>query len=168
MTDTELQQKRLIAAAIDAGIAIGLGVVTAIVALIAGMISHWLYLLVMLAGAAAQLAYLLGRDVIAGDRSFGKKTQGIKVVTTSGAPVTLMDSVKRNAILGIGSAAYLVWVFLSAVIFWVPFLGCLVTLVLWLGSLVGIVAVIIEVVKVIQDPAGIRLGDQFASTRVTR
>ena len=55
MTDTELQQKRLIAAAIDAGIAIGLGVVTAIVALIAGMISHWLYLLVMLAGMMAWL-----------------------------------------------------------------------------------------------------------------
>lgn len=164
MTDTELQQKRLIAAAIDGGIAIGLSVVMVVVAVIAGMISHWLYSLVMLAGAVAQLAYLLGRDVIAGDRSLGKKTQEIKVVTTSGAPVTLTDSIKRNAILGIGSAVYVVWALLS----FIPFLGCLVTPLLALGSLAGFVAVIIEVVKVFQDPAGVRLGDQFASTRVTR
>jgi uncharacterized membrane protein YhaH (DUF805 family) len=164
MTDTELQQKRLIAAAIDGGIAVGVMVVMVIVAIVAGFISPWLYKLVMLAAAAAQLAYVLARDVIAGDRSLGKKTQEIKVVMTTGAPVTLVDSVKRNAILGIGSAVSVVW----ALVAFVPFLGCLVTPLLALGSLAGMAAVIIEIVKVIQDPAGVRFGDQFASTRVTR
>jgi uncharacterized RDD family membrane protein YckC len=164
MTDTELQQKRLIAAAIDGGIAIALFIVAWILGVIAGMISHWLWSLMILVGAAAQLAYLLGRDILAGDRSFGKKAQDIRVVTTTGAPLTLTDSIKRNAILAIGSAVYVIWALLS----FIPFLACLVTPLLALGSLAGVIAVIIEVIKVIQDPAGVRLGDQFASTRVTR
>jgi len=164
MTDTELQQKRLIAAAIDAGIAIALAIVVGIVGAIVGHIAVMLGALVGIAGQAVLLAYILLRDIISGDRSLGKKTQEIKVVTTSGAPLTAMDSIKRNAILAIGSALGLIWAMAGLI----PFLGCLLTPLMILGSLVSLVVVIIEVVKIMQDPAGIRLGDQFASTRVTR
>jgi hypothetical protein len=165
MTDTELQQKRLIAAAIDAGIAIALAVAIAIFAAIIGrVIMPMLGAFVNILGQAVLLGYILLRDIVSGDRSLGKKTQEIKVVLTSGGPITAMDSVKRNAILAIGSALGLIW----AVAGLVPFLGCLLTPLMILGSIISLVAVIIEVVKIFQDPAGVRLGDQFASTRVTR
>ena len=91
MTDTELQQKRLIAAAIDAGIAIALAIVVGIVGAIVGHIAVMLGALVGIAGQAVLLAYILLRDILSGDRSLGKKTQEIKVVTTSGAPLTSVN-----------------------------------------------------------------------------
>jgi hypothetical protein len=164
MTDTELQQKRLIAAAIDGGIAVGLIAVTYIGAMVAALIWYRLSHIAMFVGYVVVLAYVLGRDVIGGNRSLGKMTQEIKVVTTSGAPLTLVDSVKRNAIFGIGAALVLVYTLLS----FVPFLACVAAPLLWVGWLANVVAVILEIVKIMQDPAGVRLGDQLASTRVTR
>ena len=35
-------------------------------------------------GSLISLGYILGRDVVAGDRSLGKKIQDIRVVTTAG------------------------------------------------------------------------------------
>jgi uncharacterized RDD family membrane protein YckC len=165
MTDTELQQKRLIAAAIDGGIAIALAIGIAIVgAIFARVIAPMLGALVGILGQAVLLGYILLRDIIGGDRSLGKKTQEIRVVTTNGAPVTAMDSIKRNAIFAIGSALGLIWAMAGLL----PLLACLLTPLMLLGSLISLVAVIVEIVKVIQDPAGVRFGDQFASTRVTR
>jgi hypothetical protein len=164
MTDTELQQKRLIAAAIDGGIAIVLAIVIGIVGAIMGHIVVMLGALVGVAGQAVLLGYILLRDIVSGDRSLGKKTQEIKVVTTSGAPLTAMDSIKRNAIFAIGSVLGLIWAMAGVI----PFLACLLTPLMVLGSIISFVAVIVEIVKILQDPAGIRFGDQFASTRVTR
>jgi hypothetical protein len=165
MTDTELQQKRLIAAAIDGGIAIALAIGIAIVGAIFGrVIAPMLGALVGILGQAVLLGYILLRDIISGDRSLGKKTQEIRVVTTSGVPVTAMDSIKRNAIFAIGSALGLIWAMAGLL----PFLACLLTPLMLLGSFISLVAVIVEIVKIIQDPAGVRFGDQIASTRVTR
>ncbi len=165
MTDTELQQKRLIAAAIDAGIAIALAIAIAIFGAIVGhVIAPMLGGVVGVLGQVVLLAYILLRDIIDGNRSLGKKAQEIKVVTTSGAPLTAMDSIKRNAILAIGSVLGLIWAMAGLI----PFLACLLMPLMFLGSLVSLAMVIIEIVKIIQDPAGVRFGDQFASTRVTR
>lgn len=179
MTDKELQKKRLIAAAIDVaiGIAIGLafGLVSVVLGLVVGRMGSGgggaaaMYGVRILAflGALVSVGYMLGRDVLGGGRSLGKKFQNINVVTTAGQPIGFMDSVKRNIIFGIGSLLGLV----SATLKLVPCLGDAVACVLVplniLGYVVAIVAVIIEIVKITQDPAGIRLGDQWANTRVT-
>jgi hypothetical protein len=46
--------------------------------------------------------------------------------------------------------------------------SCLLFPLVLLGCLVGLVAAVVEVVKIVQDPAGIRFGDGFAGTRVVR
>ena len=91
MTDTELQQKRLIAAAIDIGIAIAIGLVFVVVGFAVGagtaMAAHssdsagvggvamFLPRLIGFAGAIISVGYMLGRDMLGGDRSLGKKLQ---------------------------------------------------------------------------------------------
>jgi hypothetical protein len=177
MTDTELQQKRLIAAVIDIAISIVVGVVTGIgmwvMAMVAArgegsgtammIVSHILGFV----GALVGLAYILLRDILAGDRSLGKKLMNIRVVAGNGS-ITMMDSIKRNAIFAIGSVLGL----LQATLLLIPCLGamvsCLLTPLFLLGWLVGLVAVVVELVKVVTDPAGVRFGDQFAGTRVVR
>jgi uncharacterized RDD family membrane protein YckC len=180
MTDSQLQQKRLIAAAIDIGISIVISCVFWAVALVLGFVLTrasggggggrvaLLYVPRVLGflGAAIGLGYVLGRDLLGGGRSLGKKLQNIRVVTASGAPIGAVDSIKRNAIFAIGSAFGM----LSATLQLVPCLGdvvaCVILPLAWLGYVVSLVAVIVELVKITQDPAGIRLGDQFAATRV--
>jgi uncharacterized RDD family membrane protein YckC len=184
MIDTELQQKRLIAAAIDFGIAFGLYVVFWIVAVIvglgAGMASHasdsaavggvamYLPRLVSFVGSLLSLGYVLGRDVLGGERSLGKKFQDIRLITLDGHPINFMDSAKRNAIFAIGSALGL----LSATLHLIPCLGdvvaCLILPLVILGGLLGVAAVVIEIIKILQEPAGIRFGDLWAETRVVK
>jgi hypothetical protein len=184
MLDNDLQQKRLIAAAIDFGIAVAAYVVFGIVALIvgvgAGMASHasdsaavggvamYLPRLVSFVGALLSLGYVLGRDVLGGGRSLGKKLQDIRLITLDGHAVTFVDSARRNAIFAVGSTLAL----LSATLHLVPCLGdivaCMIVPLVFLGGLVGVAAVVVEVLKIVQEPAGIRLGDQWAETRVVK
>lgn len=176
MTDQELQKKRLIAAAIDVAIAVAIGFAFAIAGTVVGFAvtraSHaagpiaasFLNLL----GSIVSLGYILARDVLAGGRSFGKQLQGIHVVNAAGQPVTFTESAMRNAIFAIGSTLGV----LAAVIGLLPCLGafvnCLLTPLWLLGGLASLGAGIFELVKITQDPEGIRLGDQWANTRVTR
>ncbi|HEY6546844.1 MAG TPA: RDD family protein [Vicinamibacteria bacterium] len=180
MRDADLQQKRLVAAAVDVGIAIALWAVFMLVSMVLGLGSSFasgdsglatgaavfLPRIVGFVGALVSLGYILGRDVLAGDRSFGKKLQKIRVLGPGGQPVTFVDSAKRNAIFAIGS----VLTFLSATLQLVPCLGDAVACLLfplWLGgALLGLVAVVLELVKITQEPEGVRMGDQFAQTRV--
>ena len=177
MTDSELQQKRLIAAAIDIAIAVGIMVVfwvgAFVFVLLAGSNSGsgvlpYVGRVLGFLGALLSLGYILGRDVLAGGNSIGKKTQGIRVVTTGGAPITFVDSAKRNAFFAIGSILGLV----SATLGLIPCLGdavnCLLLPLRLIGLVVGLVVAVIEIVKITQDPEGIRLGDSFAGTRVVR
>ena len=83
MTDRDLQQKRYIAAAIDVVVAIGLGLAFGLVGMIAGfaftratstsMIGVYLPRVVTFVGSLVSLGYILGRDLVAGDRSLGKQ-----------------------------------------------------------------------------------------------
>ncbi len=177
MNDSALQQKRLIAAAIDIGVAFALALVLGIGSLVASfiigaaagrdsMLSAWVPRLVGFGTSLIYVVYIFGRDVFGGARSLGKKTQEIRVVTTAGAPIGLMDSVKRNAIFGIGSLLAL----LSSTLGLVPVIGvvlsCLLTPLIIIGALASLAAAVVELIKITQDPAGTRFGDQIAGTKV--
>jgi len=174
MQDSDLQQKRLMAAAIDAAIAIAIAVVFGTIANVMGVgaglagrgggfmgfVPH----IIAFVGAAVLLAYVLLRDSIVSGQSVGKKIMGLRVVLTSGQPMTLMDGVKRNALFAIGSALGLI----SATLQLLPCLGGCLAWPLWiLDSLATFAIVVIEVFNIIQDPNGVRLGDKMAYTRVT-
>lgn len=178
MTDRDLQNKRFIAAGIDIAIAIALGLAFGIVAVIMGFvfghstgssgIGNYVPRVISFLGALFGLAYILSRDILAGDRSLGKKLQDLRVVSLGGGPIGLMESVRRNALFGIGSALGL----LSATLQLLPCLGdavaCLLAPIWVLGALVALGVAIYELIRIAQDPQGIRLGDQFANTKVTR
>jgi uncharacterized RDD family membrane protein YckC len=175
MTDSQLQQKRLAAAAIDFGVLIafmvlmiGVGwalVCTGALAEIDGVAGHIIYSLLVVAWAFASLGYVLGRDVVAGDRSLGKKVMGLRVVTVTGAPIGFVESAKRNALFAPGFAVAA----LSSLIQAIPIVGCLACL-LWplraVATVAGLVAVVYELVMIFQEPDGVRLGDKMAGTRV--
>jgi len=178
MTDRDLQQKRIIAAAIDIVVAIGIGLVFGVVGMVAGfaftratsssMVGVYLPRVVGFLGALVSLAYVLGRDVLAGDRSLGKQVQNLRVVTVTGAPIGIMESARRNAIFAIGSALGVI----SATLQLIPCLGDAVTCLLmpvWiLGGLVSLGAAIYELIQITQQPDGVRYGDKMAGTRVVR
>ena len=173
MQNSDLQQKRLIAAAIDIAIWLALFMAMSLVLLVLGAgvgfsdssVARYLPRLGWFGVSLVLVAYVLGRDILAGDRSIGKKLQHIRVVTGSG-PIGLMESIKRNAIFAIGS----VLVFVSSAVRLIPVLGDILSCLLWplvvLGSLATVAATVIEFIKITQDPNGIRLGDQFAQTNV--
>jgi uncharacterized RDD family membrane protein YckC len=119
-------------------------------------------------GALISLGYILGRDVLAGDRSIGKKIQDIRVVTTTGAPIDFMTSARRNGIFAIGAALGV----LSATLQLIPCLGdavaCMLMPLTLLGMLVAVGAAIYELLQITQQPEGIRFGDKTAGTRVIR
>jgi RDD family protein len=176
MTDRELQQKRIVAAVIDIGIAFviwgALAMLTFILTMAFGGGSSdsmgWVTRVLGLLNSVVGLGYVLGRDILGGDRSVGKKIQNIRVVTTTGAGISFMESARRNAIFAIGSVLGL----LSAVLGLVPCLGDAVNCMLFplyiLGFVASVGAAIFEIIKITSDPEGVRLGDQMASTRVVR
>jgi hypothetical protein len=178
MTDRDLQQKRYIAAGIDIAVLIVIGVAFGIVGMMAGfaftratsssMVGVYLPRVVSFLGALVSLAYVLGRDLVTGDRSLGKKLQDIRVVTVAGGPIGPEHSVKRNAIFAIGSALAL----LSATLQLIPCLGdavsCLLLPVWILGALISLGAAIYELIQITQQPDGVRYGDRLAGTRVVR
>lgn len=176
MTDAALQQKRLIAAAIDIAVGVGIAVVVFVGSLILGLllgmasasVAGYAARVLHLIGSLAILAFILGRDVLFEGRSLGKKTQDLKVVGATGAPVTLEESVRRNALFAAGSALAV----LSTALQLFPCVGdvvaCLLTPLLLLGGLAAFLGAIVEVVMIVQDPAGIRFGDKFARTKVVR
>jgi len=171
MTDPELQQKRLIAAAIDGGILMGILVV------LGGLLSALGFAVSMadlasygLQAGAVILAvtsagYVLARDVLGGGRSLGKKLTGIRVVTTTGGPIGLLESVRRNALF---APPFVLWV-VTVVIGLLPLGTCIACLALPLQLLAGAFALgatIWELLQITQEPDGIRIGDKFAGTRV--
>jgi uncharacterized RDD family membrane protein YckC len=174
MTDPQLQQKRLTAAAIDIGILVGFWMVLSIVIVIlscSGVATRIEFLgtfgppiigtVMMIAG----LGYVVGRDVMAGGRSLGKKMMGIRVITTEGTPVGMIESVKRNALFAPGPAIGV----LLALVMLLPGGGCIACL-LWplrvAAGLFSVGAVIWEIVQITQKPDGVRVGDDMAGTRV--
>jgi uncharacterized RDD family membrane protein YckC len=178
MTDRDLQQKRIIAALIDIAVAIAISLAFMIVSLVLGVgmgaatdsstVSSYVPRILGFLGALLSLGYILGRDVVAGDRSIGKKVQDIRVVTTTGAPLDFMTSARRNGIFAIGAALGVV----SATFGLIPCLGdavnCMLIPLQLLGFVVAVGAAIYEILQITQHPEGIRFGDKTAGTRVVR
>ncbi|HET6900031.1 MAG TPA: RDD family protein [Vicinamibacteria bacterium] len=178
MTDRDLQQRRYIAAGIDIAAFIVIGIVFMVVGGVLGfafssatstsMVGVYLPRVISFLWSLVALAFVLGRDLLAGDRSIGKKVQNIRVVTVTGQPIGPVESAKRNGIFAIGAALSV----LSATLGLVPCLGdvvrCLLLPVLFLGMLIGLAAAIYELIQITQRPDGVRYGDQLAGTRVVR
>lgn len=115
--------------------------------------------LVPIIGGIVGVAYVLLRDGLDYEfmdkRSIGKKIMKLRPVRLDGQPMDMRTSVMRNLPLTLGS--------LAQILLFVPILGwILVPFVL----IAGIVVVIIEIVRVFNDPEGRRWGDQLAGTKV--
>ena len=113
---------------------------------------------VPLVGGLAASAYWLVRDGMELDfmdrRSIGKKVMKLRPVTLDGAPMDLVTSAKRNWIFAIGGIAQLFAMTIIGVIIAIPL------------AMAAIALGLIEIVLVLTDPEGRRLGDKLAGTRV--
>jgi uncharacterized RDD family membrane protein YckC len=115
--------------------------------------------LVPVVGGVVGIAYVLFRDGLDIEfmqrRSLGKKLMKLTVVRADGQPMDLVSSAQRNWPLVFGSLAQIL--VLVPVIGWIliPFV-----------IIAGAVFVIIEIVRVLTNPEGRRMGDGFAGTRV--
>jgi len=121
-------------------------------------IIYSILLCIPLLGGIAGLVYFLTRDVIAYEMtkdsnfknaSIGKKLMGIKVVNFDGQDVDWGISIKRNLPLAIG-----------AVFAIVPILGWIV------GGFVQCMFSLLEVLLVLMNNKGERIGDRWANTQV--
>ncbi len=104
-------------------------------------------------GGLIGAAYMLVRDGLELDfmdrRSIGKKLVKLRPVRLDGQPMDITTSVKRNIPFAIGP-----------VIMVIPVLGWII------GPIVAMVIGLIEVILVLTDPEGRRMGDKFAETKV--
>ena len=131
--------KRFIAAIIDAVIAMVVGFIPFI-------------------GGIIATAYWLLRDGMDIDfmdhRSIGKKLVKLRPVTLDGSPVDIMTSVKRNWMFALGGVAQFLAYTIIGLLLAIP-----------LAFLVFLIA-IVEVILVLTDAEGRRLGDKIADTIV--
>lgn len=109
-------------------------------------------------GPVAAGAYFLLRDGLnietLGRQSVGKKIMKLKVVAASGE-LDYILSIKRNITLGFSSVL--------APVLIIPLLGGLVYFIVILAQFV---VSIVELIKVLNDPEGKRIGDVIAETMV--
>ena len=102
------------------------------------------------AGPLAALLYLLISDGLKGGRSLGKRVVGLRVVNTAtGKAADFKDSIIRNAPV----AVFVLFSF-------VPFVG------VFLGIVIGIPILAIELYLMTRLDQQARLGDTMADTRV--
>ena len=115
--------------------------------------------LVPVIGGLVGIAYVLTRDGLAFDfmdgRSIGKKLMKLRPVRLDGQAMDLRTSVMRNWPLSLGS--------LAQVLIFIPVIGWI--LIPFVG-LAGLVIVVIEIIRVVNDPEGRRWGDRLAATKV--
>ena len=132
--------KRFIAAVID-GVLVG---VASLIPFVGGLV-----------GAA----YMLVRDGLDVEfmdrRSIGKKVMKLRPIRLDGRPMDIEASVKRNWMFALGA--------ITGLLLYIPIIGWLLIPVV---GLVALVIGIIEIVKVLTDDAGRRLGDNMAGTQV--
>jgi len=132
--------KRIIAGVIDVAITVVVGFIP------------WL-------GGLVATAYWLVRDGLdvsfMDHRSVGKQIMKLRPVTAQGRPTEMADSIKRNWPLAFGGIAQL--------LLFIPIVGWLLLIpVGFIAFAIGVA----EVVLVLSDGAGRRLGDRFANTQV--
>jgi uncharacterized RDD family membrane protein YckC len=129
-----------------------------IAAIIDGAISAVIGLIPVVGGLVGA-AYILTRDGFDYDfmkhRSVGKQLMKLRPVTLDGSPMTLQTSIRRNWPLVFGS--------LTQVLLFIPVIGwLLIPLVAIAAAVLGIV----EIVLVLTNDEGRRLGDRMARTKV--
>lgn len=109
--------------------------------------------LIPIAGGIAGAAYMLVRDGLELDfmngRSIGKNVMGIRPIQLDGSAMDIGASVKRNIPFAI-----------APIIMIIPILGWL------LAPFVGLLIGVVELVLVLTDADGRRMGDKFAGTMV--
>jgi uncharacterized RDD family membrane protein YckC len=131
--------KRFIAGIIDAVIAFAIGLIPFI-------------------GGLIGAAYWLVRDGMDLDfmdhRSVGKKLVKLRPVTLDGSPMDIMVSVKRNWMFALGGIGQLLIFTIVGILLAIPLFFVMLLL------------VIVEVVLVLTDAQGRRLGDKIANTIV--
>lgn len=133
--------KRIVAGIIDAVIA---GVIGVAIPAVGGLIGS---------------AYMLLRDGLEFDfmnhRSVGKHVMKLHLVSVDGQPLDIATSVKRNWMFAIGA--------IIPLLLFIPILG-------WIAipfvALASLVLGVIEVVLVLTDEQGRRIGDKMAGTLV--
>ena len=134
---------------------LGKRLVAAIIDMVIGMVVG----LVPVIGGLASAAYWLVRDGLEFEfmdrRSLGKRVMKLRPVTLDGSPMDIMTSVKRNWMFALGGVVQL--------LLWIPFVGWLFVIPV---ALVALAIGLIELVLVIVDPQGRRLGDKLANTKV--
>ncbi|GAB5537569.1 MAG: hypothetical protein Rubg2KO_38180 [Rubricoccaceae bacterium] len=146
--------RRYAAAALDGGVAIALALLPAALAPAPKDRAFG-------AGLILAAAFLLLRDGFPykeyGARSLAKRWFGMRPVPMSGNPMSLIDSVRRNATLG-GAVGFIGVLKLVGGPSGFVFDGLLI------GIALGLIAV--EALLVGIDPIGRRIGDRIARTRV--
>ena len=127
---------------------VGIGV-RFIAALIDGILTSMVSWFIPILGAIISTVYMLIKDGLFEGQSIGKKVMNLKVVTTHGVKADFNVSVKRNIIFAIPSILMII-----------PVLGWI------LAPILALVILIVEVMKIMSDPKGRRLGDQWADSMV--
>jgi len=109
-------------------------------------------------GGLIGTAYWCVRDGLEIDfmdkRSIGKKVMKLRPVTLDGSPMDIMVSIKRNWMFALSGIAQVLAYTIIGLIIAIPL------------ALVVFLLVILEVVLVITDDEGRRLGDKIANTMV--
>ena len=118
-------------------------------ALIDGVLSGAISMIIPVVGAIISTAYLLIKDGLFEGQSLGKKLMKLQVVTMSGEKPDFAISAKRNVIFAIPS-----------IIMIIPILGWVI------APILALIILIIEVLKVVNEPQGRRMGDNWADTQV--
>lgn len=130
-----------------------------VAAVIDGVIAGILSSIIPFVGFILGAAYTLTKDAIVFEllknndfrnKSIGKKLMNLEVALVEGeGHVDWMISVRRNIPLAIGT-----------VIMIIPVIGWIV------GAIVGAILGIIELILILTDPSGRRLGDKLGKTQV--
>jgi uncharacterized RDD family membrane protein YckC len=87
-------------------------------------------------------------------RSIGKRLVKIRPIRIDGAPMDIATSMKRNWMFALGGISQLLAITIIGLVVAIPL------------ALVAFVIGIVEIVLVLVDPDGRRLGDKLAVTRV--
>jgi len=87
-------------------------------------------------------------------RSIGKKVMKLRPVTLDGTPMDIMTSIKRNWMFALGGVAQVLAYTIIGLIIAIPL------------AMVVFLLVILELILVITDDEGRRLGDKIANTMV--
>jgi len=109
-------------------------------------------------GGIIAAAYWLVRDGLELDfmdgRSIGKKLMKLRPVTLDGTPMDIMTSAKRNWMFALGGVAQLLIYTIIGILLAIPLI--------FVAFLLGI----LELILVITDDEGRRMGDKIANTMV--